>query len=234
MKTPVFVLGAAALLSSVPAFAASYKVEIQNLTQGIYFAPLVVATHSADAVLFKAGMPASMSLQKLAEGADNTGLVGDLTTAGAMIMQNPAGGLLAPGAKAMVDLGMQDMAHAQLSIIGMIVPSNDGFVTLHKLNLPTVPGTYTYMVNAYDAGTEANDEIRGGGAPGVPGLPVPPPLDAKVGTGGTGIVGAAVEGFVHIHRGVIGDTSMTGGGSDLNSASQRWLNPVGRVTVTVE
>ena len=60
---------------------------------------------------------------------------------------------------------MPDEQHRQLSIIGMIVPSNDGFVALHKLVLPSTPGTYTYMVNAYDAGTEANDEIRGGGAP---------------------------------------------------------------------
>lgn len=234
MKSPVLVLAATALFSSIPAFAASYKVEVQNLTQGIYFAPLLVATHSAEVSLFKAGMSASTSLQKLAEGADNSGFITDLTAAGAVPVQNPAGGLLAPGAKVLVDLGMQDMAHPQLSIIGMIVPSNDGFVTLHKLTLPTLPGTYTYMVNAYDAGTEANDEIRGGGAVGVPGLPVPPPLESKVGTGGTGIVGASTEGFVHIHRGVIGDTNMTGGSSDLNAATQRWLNPVGRVTVTVE
>ncbi len=129
------------------------------------------------------------------------------------------------------------MSHSlrpQLSIIGMIVPSNDGFVALHKLTLPTVPGTYTYLVNAYDAGSEANDEIRGGGAPGVTGLPVPPPLADKVGTGGSGIAGASIEGFVHIHRGVLGDTSMLGGNSDLNAATQRWLNPVGRITLTVE
>ncbi|HMW73524.1 MAG TPA: hypothetical protein PKD17_16980, partial [Cellvibrionaceae bacterium] len=61
-----------------------------------------------------------------------------------------------------------------------------------------------------------------------------PPLANKVGTGGTGIVGASVEGFVHIHRGVIGDTTMLGGTSDLNAATHRWLNPVGRITLTVE
>jgi hypothetical protein len=234
MKIPFSLLCAGACLFSASAFAASYKVEVQNLTQGIYFAPLLVATHGSEVSLFQAGIPASANLQKLAEGADNSGFITQLNAAGAMPIQNPAGGLLAPGAKVMVDLGMPDEQHRQLSIIGMIVPSNDGFVALHKLALPTVPGTYTYMVNAYDAGTEANDEIRGGGAPGVPGLPVAPPLEAKVGTGGAGIVGASIEGFVHIHRGVIGDTSMVGGSSDLNAATQRWLNPIGRITVTVE
>lgn len=234
MKILPSLLCAGACMFSASTFAASYKVEIQNLTQGIYFAPLLVATHNNEVSLFQAGMPAPANLQKLAEGADNSGFISELTAAGATPIQNPAGGLLAPGAKVMVDLGMPDEQHRQLSIIGMIVPSNDGFVALHKLVLPSTPGTYTYMVNAYDAGTEANDEIRGGGAPGVAGLPVPPPLANKVGTGGTGIVGASVEGFVHIHRGVIGDTTMLGGTSDLNAATHRWLNPVGRITLTVE
>lgn len=234
MKLPRSLMLAGALLGSLSANAAHYTAEIQNLTAGIYFAPLLVATHSTDTWLFKAGMPASTSLQKLAEGADNSGFISELMAAGATPIQNPASGLLGPGAKVSVDLGMSNSLQPQLSIIGMIVPSNDGFIALHKLSLPTVPGTYTYMVNAYDAGTEANDEIRGAGAPGVPGLPVPPPLEDKVGTGGSGIVGATIEGFVHIHRGVIGDTAPMGGSSDLNAATQRWLNPVGRVTLTVE
>ena len=234
MKIPFSVLLASACLFSAAANAASYKVEIQNLTQGIYFTPLLVAAHNTELALFQAGMPASSSLQKVAEGGDISGYVSEFTTSGAMVVQNPAAGLLGPGAKVMVDLGKLDEQHRHLSITGMILPSNDGFVALNKMPLPSMPGTYTYMVNAYDAGTEANDEIRGGGAPGVPGMPVPPPLESKVGTGGTGIVGASIEGFVHIHRGALGDTTMTGGTSDINAASQRWLNPVGRITVTVE
>jgi hypothetical protein len=234
MKIPFSLLLASACLFSAAANAASYKVEIQNLTQGVYFTPLLVAAHNSELALFKAGMPASNNLQKVAEGGDISGMTTEFTAAGAMAVQNPAAGLLGPGAKVMVDLGMLDAQHQHLSIVGMILPSNDGIIALNKLALPSMPGTYTYMVNAYDAGTEANDEIRGSGAPGMPGMPVPPPLESKIGTGGTGILGASVEGFVHIHRGAIGDTSMTGGMSDINAASQRWLNPIGRVTVIVE
>jgi hypothetical protein len=64
-------------------------------------------------------------------------------------------------------------------------------------------------------------------------MPVPPPLEALVGTGGTGVT-ATAEGFVHIHRGVLGDHQATAGVSDINASSQRWLNPVARVTLTVE
>ena len=87
-------------------------------------------------------------------------------------------------------------------------------------------------VNAYDAGTEANDEIIGGGAPGAAGYPAPPPVAAASGSGGTG-VNATAEGFVHIHRNVLGDDNLSGGDSDIVNTVHRWLNPVVRVVVTV-
>jgi hypothetical protein len=55
----------------------------------------------------------------------------------------------------------------------------------------------------------------------------------QVGTGGMG-VSATAEGFVHIHRGVLGDHNATGGVSDINASGQRWLNPVARVILTVQ
>ena len=221
------------LLTITNAFAADYSVKIENLTHSTYFGPLLVSAHPAGTTLFTAGMPASMSLQKLAEGGDISGLDADLTAVGATNVANPAMGLLMPGKFTTATLVNPAATNTRLSIAAMIVPTNDGFVTLNNLTLPTTPGTYTYLLNAYDAGTEANDEIRGSGAIGMAGMPVAPPLEALVGTGGTGI-SATAEGFVHIHRGVLGDFNTTGGVSDINAASQRWLNPVARVTLTVQ
>jgi len=51
------------------------------------------------------------------------------------------------------------------------------------------------------------------------------------GTGGSGI-GAIAEGFVHIHRNVLGDADPTGGASDMDKTVHRWLNPVARVTIS--
>ena len=62
--------------------------------------------------------------------------------------------------------------------------------------------------------------------------PAPPPVAEASGTGGTGIA-ASSEGFVHIHRNVLGDTDPTGGVSDIDSTVHRWLNPVVRVVLTV-
>ena len=109
-------------------------------------------------------------------------------------------------------------------------------------------------MHAYDAGTELNDEINstrtdvveagtgnalgGYGVPGVAGVGASP---VAVGTGGTGVAVQVVageiedgtDGPIHIHRGVLGDTSATAGASDLNSTAHRWLNPVARVTIIV-
>lgn len=218
------------------AFAAEYMVKIENLTAGTSFGPLLVSAHPATTVLFTAGMPASMSIQKMAEGGDISGLEADVMAAGAMSMNNPAAGILAPGKNTTAMLGNPGASNTQLSIAAMAVPSNDAFVALNNLTLPTMPGTYSYLLNAYDSGTEGNDEIRGGamaGMPGMAGMPVAPPLETLVGTGGTGIA-ATAEGYVHIHRGVIGDSSLTDGVSDINSSTQRWLNPIARVTITVK
>jgi len=87
-------------------------------------------------------------------------------------------------------------------------------------------------LNAYDAGTEANDEIiNGAGAPGEAGIPADPS-----GNGGSGAEGidAEVEGFVHIHRGIIGDLEKEGGISDLDASKHRWQNPVATVIVKVK
>ena len=232
MKKNLFA-GLIALTLIPSTFAAEYSVKIENLTHGVYFTPLLVSAHPTGTTLFTSGMPASANLQAMAEGGDISGLAADLMAVGAKSIENPASGLLMPGKYTTADLGDPGAANTQLSITAMLLPTNDGFVTLNNLALPTMPGTYTYLLNAYDAGTEANDEVRGSGASGMAGMPVPPPLETLVGTGGTGIT-ATAEGYVHIHRGVLGDHNATGGASDIDASSQRWLNPVARVTLTVK
>ena len=170
----------------------------------------------------------------MAEGGDIMPLVTALDSAGATTVANPAAGLLAPGETTTAIVNTNNAtANTQLSIVAMLLHTNDGFLALNSLTVPTQPGTYTFNLIAYDAGTEANDELRGSGAPGQAGMPVPPPLDPVLGTNGTGAASNA-EGYVHIHRGNLGDTDTTGGKSDIVSTLHRWLNPVTRVTVTVK
>ena len=151
--------------------------------------------------------------------------------AGANRISDPAGGLLAPGASTTTALST-DAANTRLSVVAMLLPTNDGFVGLPAMTIPTTPGTYTWTLNGYDAGTEANDElITGGGAPGVAGIPADP--GGAEGSNGTGVGGPDVNDSVHVHRGNLGDSDLNGGSSDLDSRVHRWLNPVARIVVTV-
>ncbi|MDZ7808978.1 MAG: spondin domain-containing protein [Arhodomonas sp.] len=90
--------------------------------------------------------------------------------------------------------------HQHLSLAAMILPTNDGFVALNGVAFPRGGETATHYLLGYDAGTEANDEIRGSGMVDTAGFPVPPPLDPTVGENGSG-VSVAEEGFVTVHRG---------------------------------
>ena len=221
-----------ALLAATPALARDIQVEITNLTAGIYFTPLLVAAHDRHSHLFEPGTEASAELQALAEGGDSSGLIHFLEDIDSVYAANPASGLLPPGESATANLEVHGQRHSHLSIVAMLLPTNDGFVGLDALPIPHGRGSYTYFLKGYDAGTEANDEIiNGGGAPGVPGIPADPG-----GNGGSGALGAAgpVENNrIHIHPGGLGDTDPLGGLSDLDSRIHRWLNPVARIVIHV-
>ncbi|MFK7853821.1 MAG: spondin domain-containing protein [Granulosicoccus sp.] len=222
---------AAALSTSSLASAAQYSVSLVNLTPSMYFTPVIVAAHPAAARMFVSGESASAEMQAIAEGGDTAGMNALLASIGSSI--DNGDGLVAPGAR--VEFTVEGSAvNSVLSLTAMLLPTNDGFAGLSAAALPggAVGSSRTYDIIGYDAGTEANDELVGSGAPGAPGFPNPPPVAASgTGTGGTGIHGR-IEGFVHVHKNQIGDMDPNGGASDINAAIHGWLNPVARVTIT--
>jgi hypothetical protein len=220
-------------LASSTAMAQELSITVTNLTQGLHFTPVITAAHTNEANIFIASEMASTELQAMAEGGDISGLVSMLTNADANINENPAMGLLAPAMSASFTL-TNDSANTHLSLAAMVLPSNDGFVGLNGWKIPEEAGSYTVFLNAYDAGTEANNELRGSGAPGEAGMPVPPPLEALIGMNGTGVTDMESNSKVHIHRGSLGDSDMSAGTSDINNSVQRWLNPVAKLTITVQ
>ncbi|TPV57776.1 hypothetical protein FJ444_11440 [Aestuariibacter sp. GS-14] len=218
--------------AAVQAHAVDVELEIQNLTRGIYFTPILVAAHPFDQQLFRVGDPATTELQSMAEGGDISGLETAAMAYNANIISNPAAGLLAPTMSTSATFSTSE-SNEYLSIVAMMLPTNDGFIGLDTWEIPKEAGTYTVYLNAYDAGTEANDEIRGGGSPGTPGMPVPPPLEDMIGTGGSGVTSTINNAMVHVHPGNLGDADMMAGQSDIQNTVQRWLNPVAKVTITV-
>jgi hypothetical protein len=225
--------GLALALASTSTFAQDLSITVTNLTQGLHFTPVVSAAHPSDNHIFMVNSMAGAELQAMAEGGDISGLVSVLSSIDANISENPAAGLLAPAMSTNFMLS-NDTNNTHLSLAAMILPSNDGFVGLDSWLIPEESGTYTVYLNAYDAGTEANDEIRGSGAPGESGMPVPPPLDASIGNNGTGVTDQEANNMIHIHRGSLGDSDMSAGLSDINNSVQRWLNPIAKLTITIE
>jgi hypothetical protein len=220
------------LVTTGIANATDFNVRVVNLMNGNYLTPLLVVAHPDSTSLFTTGQPASANLQAMAEGGDTAGLIADMQAVGATIADNPAGGLLGPASSTNADLNTDGTSNGRLTVVAMLLPTNDAFAGLNAIAIPTAAGTYVFDIPAYDAGTEANDEIvNGGGAPGSPGIPVDP--GANNGSGGSGAAMADANNTVHIHRNVLGDTDNAGGVSDLDSRVHRWLNPVVRVIITV-
>jgi hypothetical protein len=232
LKTLNKLIFCASLLAFTPLSARDLSIEITNLTHATYFTPLLVAIHDHKTDLFEPGREASYNLQAMAEGGDISGLLEDVLSAGGDAVVDPAGGLLAPGQSTRAQLELEGRANSRLSIVAMLLPTNDGFVGLDALKIPRKPGSYTLHLTGYDAGTEANDElITGGGAPNVPGIPADP--GGNAGTGGISEVAADHNQSVHVHRGILGDMDPLGGSSDLDSRVHRWINPVARVVLQV-
>ncbi|MGJ8692595.1 MAG: spondin domain-containing protein [Thalassotalea sp.] len=223
----------AAALSVTNAFAQDLEITIQNLTQGMTYTPFIVAAHDADTRLFQLGGQASAELKAMAEGGSISGLSAVLTAANADIVENPAGGPLAP-AMSTTTMLMTDASNMYLSLAAMLLPTNDGFAALNGWKIPQEVGTYTVYINAYDAGTEANNELVSADGGAALGIPAAPFVVATTGTNGTGITTEEANQYVHIHRGAMGDDDDMGGKSDLDNTVHRWLNPVAKVTVIVK
>lgn len=199
--------------------AAMYEVTITNISKAQTFTPQLVVTHSGRIHLFRLGEPASDELSVLAEdGAtgplaellqDQGDAVGDVET---------VPGLLGPGASATVTVEA-GRTHDFLSVAGMLIPTNDTFFALNRQRLPS--GTATFLVPAYDAGSERNDQNCAN---------IPGPTCGGVGSSpGTN---AGDEGFVHIGNGFHELGKMdTNGSRILDPLTYDWRNPVAMITV---
>ncbi len=222
------------LISILAAPAAqAMQITITNLTNGVYFSPLLVTAHSTSVKIFTAGETASNALRAMAEGGTISSLSAQVGGADADTIEDPANGYLEPGEA--VTFTLSPFANnTRLSVVGKMNPTNDGFVGLDSLELPTAKGSYYLYFNAYDAGTEANNELMNtstGGQTGVLGIPFAP--GGGVGAGGSGVTTVEHNTTVHFHRGVMGDTTNAGGKSDLSSTIHRWLNPVARMDIVI-
>ena len=131
----------------------SFEVTITNLTAGQPFSPGVIVTHSPDVHLFEAGAEPSQGVIEIAEN-------GMPETASEMLQ-----GMIDSGITDVVAIDAPNEASFSisanegdvLSIVTMLICTNDGFVGVDSMPLS---GEMTEMeAMAYDAGSEVNNEL---------------------------------------------------------------------------
>lgn len=201
LTTRTLIAGAATLFTAVtiwsvapaapaPAgiFHRRYEVTITNITKGQIFAPVVVASHDSDFRLFELGAPAAPGLAFLAEEGDPTMLADSLMMEPDVQDVRTGSGPLMPGASTTITV-LVDGNHPYLSLAGMLVSTNDGFVGLRDVMVPE--DSTTVFARAYDAGSEANSED----CSFIPG----PPCGSHMAHDP-----APAEGYVRIHEGIHG------------------------------
>ena len=205
-------------LSHTTAFAGEYKaeksytLEVTNLTKGIAFTPLLAASHSPAISLFEVGMPASEAVERVAEGGDIAPLMMALSDSSKVFTTSQSEGLLMPGASTEIMISAKGY-YKKLSLIAMLLPTNDGLVALNGAQLPRHKNhSKTYFMYAYDGGTEMNDELCASiPGPQCGGEPFSPEDDG--------------EGYIYPHPGIHGE-------SELTRMEYQWSGPVAKVVVT--
>lgn len=211
----------AALSNAAPSAAHRYEVTIENLTTGQPLSPGVVVTHARGISLFGVGEAASEGIRQIAENGDPSTAFAELTGVdgihGLLATNVPVGRIGGGPFPSTLRFEIEAAANAnRLSLALMLICTNDGFAGLNSVKLPRGSKPDVFYAQAYDAGTEVNDEAAGSIVPPCFGIG---PVGGLV--GGAGRV--AENGTVQRHSNIQGT-------ADLTSA-HAWTGPAARVTV---
>ncbi len=142
---------------------AEFEITIENLTPATGpgasqpFSPPVIATHTPLFKIFKLGQYASDELRQLAEDAVNGPMINSLTNSDFVFdVVEGSGGPIFPGTSQTFTIKTQ-LPFIKLSLVSMLVNTNDAFVAANSVRLPLF-GSRDYYLRVYDAGTERNTE----------------------------------------------------------------------------
>lgn len=211
MKKIFQAIALTSMFASTAIMAAQYEVTITNITKDTLFTPILVVSHAPGVSLFELGQPASEELVAVAEGGDIAPFVTALEADSRVVDTADSGDALSPGAS--VTVTVEGARNGQISLVSMLLPTNDGFIALDGVSVPKNPGrSVTYYSPGYDAGSEVNDEL-------CDSIPAGGPCEPEVSNGNT-----PEEGVVHIHSGIHGQ-------GDLVPSDSDWRNPAAYVTI---
>jgi len=194
----------------------SYKVTVKNLTFAQPMSPMAVSYHKESTTLFMVGSMATVGLEYLAEGGDNSSLLSELSSNDMVVASIGGNGLIL--------LGQSDSVIVEgevvkcISIATMLVNTNDAFTGRNCIDVTSLAVGETLMTGmpSYDAGTEANSE-EASTIPGPAG-------------GGEGFNTLRDDrDFVSIHSGAV--TKDDGLTTSVLSQDHKWSHPTASVII---
>ena len=201
----------------------SFEVSIVNLSANQPFSPVAILYHQAAHTSWAIGESASESLEMLAEGGDNSALISQANASTSVWTTASSDAPIVPGAASTVTTTFESDADLSLTVVSMLVNSNDAFSGLQGWDLSglAVGDQVSQLAPVYDAGTEQNTE----GENTIPG-----PAD-----GGEGFNAERDDvDFVARHPGIV--AAAIAGGFDENSlsvldSSHRFDAPIAKIVV---
>jgi Spondin_N len=186
-----------------------WEVTVENLTPAGSqpLSPPLFAVHAKNADVWSVGELASHALAAIAEDANNAPLEAALAeTPGVRAAFTGAGGPIPPGASRTFELESRGRFD-RLSVVTMLVNTNDAFTGLDSARLRG--RGETFLTNAYDAGSERNNELKAF---------VPGPCC------GNPFVRDPEGALIKPHAGIAGV-------GELDPAVYGWTDPVARIAV---
>ncbi len=200
---------------------ASFDVTVTNLTNAQPLSPVAVIAHRDGYRVFTVGVAATPGLEELAEGGSNGTLIAEAAADPAVLATMSGAGPVGPAASETIRISVResDLPGLQMSTSTMLVNTNDAITGTNAVGVGDMAAGDSRMLTAiaYDAGTEANDEL-GASIPGPAG-------------GGEGFnpVRDDIADRVAMHSGVVG--SDDGFSASSLDGQHRFDNPVARIRI---
>lgn len=146
-----------------PPTIATFQVTISNLTNGQPMSPAAVIAHQTGFQVFEIGAPASVALEVLAEGGNNTDLLALAEDDVSVLTTASGAGPIPPGQSEVISFEIQErfISNTNFSVSTMLVNTNDAITGVNTISMEglEVGDSLTRRGVAYDAGTEADDEM---------------------------------------------------------------------------
>lgn len=194
----------------------TYEVAVTNLTNAQPLSPIAVVLHD-EGKLWTIGEPASVALEKLAEGGDNS----QVLATDVALASGSGQGIVMPGATETISVDIDGAFPNFISVATMLVNTNDAFTGVNAKDVSglNVDESLWFKAGTYDSGTEANSEVDGT-------LPGP----ANVNGEGFNAERDDVNDIVTMHPGVV--TKDDGLMTSVLTQAHRFDNPTIAIKIT--